>query len=104
MTETARLADRGQPSCCGSGANGANDRLGNFWAVLAWGYDDEYSPKYGATLFGGPEYWAYSERGQLHDLCTAAKGVNGLYIYTHNAALQAAMNAQCPNLGAAHRA
>lgn len=100
LTEAATVADRGHPFVLWNWTNGADERLGNFWAALAWGYDEHVAPRiYGPSLTGGIAYWAYIEQGHVRDLCRAAKGVKGLYVVTHNPGLKLALQRQCPHLG-----
>lgn len=78
-----------------------DERLGNFWGALAYGYDAkgdiiDLPP----ALPGGIVYWDYTQDGTMQSLCTAARAYPGLNIYTHSATLQTQLNRSCPLQGA----
>jgi hypothetical protein len=68
-----------------------NDRLANFWAGDVWGMDTS-----GAVRQPDVLSWAYTETGQLTDLCAMAKLAPGLRIITRSPALSGALAHTCP--------
>jgi hypothetical protein len=72
-----------------------NDRLANFWAGDVWGVDAR-----GGLTQPDVVSWAYTETGQLTDLCTMAKLAPGLRIITRSPALSGALAGTCPGTGA----
>lgn len=101
VTEVAKIADRGQPFLLWEWTDPGNERLGAFWASLAWAYNANWSPKsYPGAMSQGVPNWAYFESGQVKDLCTVARGVNGLYVITSNPKFKANFARVCPASGA----
>jgi hypothetical protein len=101
ITETARVADRGQPFVLWHWSDPGNERLGEFWAALTWSYDSHQVAKVlGPTLPNGFAYWAYFEGSTPKDLCAVARAVNGINVITHDAKVRAELDATCPNVGA----
>jgi hypothetical protein len=72
-----------------------NDRLANFWAGDVWGVDAG-----GSLTQPDVVSWAYTETGQLTDLCAMAKLAPGLRIITRSPALSGALTHTCPGNGA----
>jgi hypothetical protein len=72
-----------------------NDRLANFWAGDVWGIDARGVPTQPDVVS-----WAYTETGQVADLCTMAKQAPGLRIITRSANLSGALASTCPGSGA----
>ena len=101
ITETARIADQGKPFILWEWSDPGNERLAEFWATLAWAYNDKWQPiAYPPQLTGGVPNWAYFEAGTPKDLCAVALSVNGVDIITHNAKLKAGLEHACPHSGA----
>lgn len=74
-----------------------DDRLGNFWAVLAWGTDESANYTTLPGVPGGFYQWAYFEGDAIDDLCALAEGSPGIDVHTHAAQLQAALHDACPD-------
>jgi hypothetical protein len=72
-----------------------NDRLANFWAGVVWGIDAAGIPTQPDVVS-----WAYTESGQLADLCTMAKQAPRLRIITRSPVLSGALDHTCPGTGA----
>lgn len=93
-------ADDDEPYVLWEWADPGNDRLANFWSVLAWGAasDGEYSNLPG--LEGGIYLWAYFQTSEITSLCAIAEASPGLDIYTRTdpAELLAQLDAACPDV------
>lgn len=92
-------ADDGEPYVLWRWADPANDRLGNFWAALAWGTDAAGHwtglPGYPA----GVAQWAYESGSETVDLCDLGEASPGLIAYTRDEALAADVADACPDAG-----
>lgn len=94
--EAVEAADTGEPYILWNLLDPGNDRLGNFWAVLAWGSDP--SGEY-LDLPSGPDafvVWAYMATGQIPELCTLVADVPGIDIYTTDRDLGSELRTTCP--------
>jgi hypothetical protein len=96
VTEAIRVANTGEPTVFWDWSDPGNDRLGNFWGVLAWAStpSGEFTTLPGVP--GGFSYWSYMEMGQLSDLCTLAGGAPGITVRTHNEDLSDDLRQACP--------
>jgi hypothetical protein len=91
IAETAEAGDRGDPFLLWHWADPGTDRLANFWAAAIWG----------STAAGGytsPDVagWAYTETGQITDLCVMATATPGLSVITQNPDLDEQLDEACP--------
>jgi hypothetical protein len=74
-----------------------NERLGNFWASLAWdSTPDGTLIPYPPGLPGGLELWAYFETGSMSQLCTVVKAVPDITVITANSHLPSQLQPVCP--------
>jgi hypothetical protein len=84
-----------------------NQRLGNFWAALAWdstpsGSIVSYKPGLGSGNLGGgfPGFagWAYAETGAISQLCAVVESVPHIDVITTNSNLAREVRSSClPN-------
>jgi hypothetical protein len=97
----AKVADAGKPFLLWGVTDPGNERLGNFWAVLTWAYDDTATPRaYPPTEGAGMANWAYLEQDTIEDLCAAARGVRGLEVVSQDRTLSGQLAKSCPGTGA----
>lgn len=92
-------ADEGEPYVLWRWSDPANDRLGNFWAALAWGTD---AAGHWTGLPGfpaGPAQWAYESGTETVDLCDIGEASPGLIVHTRDEALAAEVDEACPSAG-----
>jgi hypothetical protein len=78
-----------------------NERLGDFWAALAWdstpnGTSIPFPPR----LPGGLALWAYYETGSNPQLCTVVEAVPHIAIITSNLKLATQLRSVCPHADA----
>ena len=96
VNEVMRAADKGKPYVLWGWSDVGNDKLGNFWSVLAWAStpDGEYT----GLLEGHRSFalWAYFMDGQISGLCELVGGSPGITVYTHTAGLSSDLQAACP--------
>jgi hypothetical protein len=96
IADMATAADYGRPTILWGWSDPGNERLGNFWGALAWGYTStETIVAYPPALPGGIVYWAYFEQGREADLCAAVQSVPQLVVVTHAKTLGAILKKSC---------
>lgn len=92
-------ADLGEPYVLWRWSDPGNDRLGNFWAALAWGTDRAGRwtglPGYPA----GVAQWAYEAGSETSDLCALGEASPGLTVYTRDQSLGGEVDGTCPTAG-----
>lgn len=94
--EVVRGADKGKPYVLWGWSDVGNDKLGNFWSVLAWASTGDGS--YTGLIEGHRSFalWAYFMDGQISGLCELVGGSPGITVYTHTAGLSSDLQAACP--------
>jgi len=96
LGEVVRDADKGQPYVLWGWSDVGNDKLGNFWSVLAWASTGDGN--YTGLGEGHRSFalWAYFMDGQISGLCELVDGSPGITVYTHTAGLSSELQAACP--------
>ena len=78
-----------------------NERLGDFWAALAWdSTPNGTSVPFPPGLPGGLALWAYNETDSMSQLCTVLEAVPRITVITANSRLAAQLKPICPNTNA----
>jgi hypothetical protein len=91
VAKTAAVGDRGEPFVLWGWADPGTDRLANFWAAAIWG-----SNAAGGYIPPDIAGWAYTETGQISDLCVMANAAPGLAVITRNRDLDSQLDDACP--------
>ena len=94
VTEAMKAADETRPFVFWEWSDPGNDRLGNFWAYLAWGTRPEYREIPG--LDGGFNQWTYFYQWQMSDLCTLTHAVPLIVVHTEDHQLDGKVSQTCP--------
>lgn len=96
INEVVRSADNGKPYVLWGWSDVGNDKLGNFWSVLAWASTS--AGEYTGLPRSQTSYvlWAYFMNGEISQLCALAEGSPGITVYTHVASLSSDLQASCP--------
>jgi hypothetical protein len=96
LGEMVRDADKGQPYVLWGWSDVGNDKLGNFWSVLAWASTPagDYTGLRGQQ--GSFALWAYFMDGKISGLCELVDGSPGITVYTHSTGLSSELQAACP--------
>ena len=96
VTETVAAANTRQPFVLWNWSDPPDDRLGDFWAALAWNSTPAGDPiALRPALPGGLDYWAYYDTGNLSQLCPVIRSVPDLVIETRDVNLATQVRAAC---------
>jgi hypothetical protein len=100
VDEAIRSADHGDPFVFWEWSDPGNDRLGNFWAVLAWASTSSGHFTELPGVPGGFSYWSYMVGSQTSELCTLVKGAPGIDVLTSDDGLGGELQQTCPGAAA----
>ena len=89
-------ARAGSPFILWEWSDPGDDRLGNFWAALAWGSSPSGDSLELPGVQGGVGLWAYLETGETRQLCELIMGAPGIVVHTRNGDLESELVDTCP--------
>jgi hypothetical protein len=95
ITETARVANQGSPFVLWQWSDLGDDRLGNFWAALAWDTNPAGWTPNNPKLKGGMRTWAYNENGVTSQLCGLLLAYPHITVVTSSHTLGASLKRSC---------
>jgi hypothetical protein len=95
ITETARVANRGSPFVFWQWSDIGDDRLGNFWAALAWDTNSAGWTPNNPKLKGGMREWAYNENGVTSQFCGLVLAYPHIAVVTRSRTLSASLKRSC---------
>ena len=99
VAETVAAADKYRDFVLWEWSPG-HDRLGNFWAALAWDSTPSGTFVPHSLPFGSLAAWAYVETGAISNLCTVVRAVPHIAVITRNPNLASQLRKACPHSGA----